>query len=303
MIRNILVKAPAKINLYLGVGERRRDGFHGIASVFQAVSMHDEVSLSLREGEGIRLEGECGCPAEKNTAFRAAEAFFAEASRRGLDPVPGLSITIAKGVPMGAGLGGGSSDAASTLAGLASLLPGYVDDASLLDIAASIGSDVPFFMASACAAVTGRGEILSPLSPRTDFTLIIVDPGFSISTKDAYGLLDDTRAAAGASRGRSPEDLAAGLDRAVREYAALPPSRWSFENDFYDALAPAYPGLARCKDALKAAGADYAAMSGSGSALFGVFISPVAARHALDAISKEYAAVLAFPLARIRDSI
>jgi len=297
------VKAPAKINLYLGVGDRRRDGFHDIASVFQAVSMHDSVSLSLVDGGGIRLEGECGCPAEKNTAFRAAEAFFAAAALRGLYPAPGLSIAVTKGVPIGAGLGGGSSDAASTLAGLSSLLPGYVDDATLLEIAASIGSDVPFFMESACAAVTGRGEILSPLSPRTDFTLIIVDPGFSISTKAAYGLLDDARAADGASSGRSPADLGIGLKRAVSDYAALPPSRWSFENDFYDALKPEYPGLARCKDALTAEGADYAAMSGSGSAIFGVFESRGAGERALEALSSEYAAVLAFPLARIRDSI
>jgi len=303
MIRNILVKAPAKINLHLGVGDRRPDGFHDIASVFQAVSMYDTISLSLREGEGIRFDGECGCPVEKNTVFRAAKAFLEEAARNGLDSVPGLTIALRKGVPMGAGLGGGSSDAASTLAGLSSLLPGYVDDATLFGIAASIGSDVPFFMGSACAAVTGRGEVLSPLSSRTDYTLIIVDPGFSISTKDAYRLLDETRAVAGRSGGRSPEELGVSLKRAVSEYAALPPSRWSFENDFFEALAPAYPGLSRCRAALIAAGADYAAMSGSGSAIYGVFEASDAARHALEAVSAEYRAVIAFPLALIRDSI
>ena len=265
--------------------------------------MYDAVSLSLNEGEGIVLDGQCGCPPEKNTAYRAAEAFFLAAAASGLSPIPGLEISITKGIPMGAGLGGGSSDAASTLAGLASLLPGFVDDASLHAIAASIGSDVPFFMDTACAAVTGRGEILSHLTPRTDFSLVVVDPGFPVSTKEAYARLDDSRSGARAPGGRSAEELRVGLDRAIREYASLPPSAWSFENDFFHAVARVHPDLVECRAALVSAGASFSAMSGSGSALFGVFEYLDVAERALEAISKAYSAVIAFPLARLRDSI
>ena len=157
--------------------------------------------------------------------------------RRAQARYPGLRITIDKHIPMGAGLGGGSSDAASTLKGLAALLPGFVDNATLSTIAASIGSDVPFFLGSACAAVTGRGELLSPVAPRDDYALVLVYPGFSISTRDAYARLDEFRNA-GAVREASFVRRAgsrAGED-SRRLMAVEAPSSWRFRNDFYDAL-------------------------------------------------------------------
>jgi 4-diphosphocytidyl-2-C-methyl-D-erythritol kinase len=158
-------------------------------------------------------------------------------------------------------------------------------------------------MDTACAAVTGRGEILSHLTPRTDFSLVVVDPGFPVSTKEAYARLDDSRSGARAPGGRSAEELRVGLDRAIREYASLPPSAWSFENDFFHAVARVHPDLVECRAALVSAGASFSAMSGSGSALFGVFEYLDVAERALEAISKAYSAVIAFPLARLRDSI
>jgi len=302
MIHEILVQAPAKINLHLAVGCRRPDGFHAIASIFQAVSLGDTVALSLRQGGGIELEGECGCPVEKNTAWRAATAFLA-AAFPGSGSSPGLKIALTKRIPMGAGLGGGSSDAASTLTGLSALFPGAVDASTLRRIAAETGSDVPFFMDTACAAVTGRGERLAPLVPRTDYTLVIVDPGFSVSTKEAYGTLDEAREQGRASPCPDDASLDEELSRAVRSYGSGGPSAWSFRNDFFDALSPGLPGLQACRQDVLSAGASFAAMSGSGSAIFGAFDTVASAERAVRILSSNYAARMAFPLARLHDSI
>lgn len=305
MIRTILVPAPAKINLHLAVGGARADGFHSIASIFQAISMQDQVRLELVPGGRIELDCACDCPPEKNTAYIAAKAFF-ETSRGpepGVDGRPaGLAIHITKVIPAGAGLGGGSSDAAATLAGLSALFPGALSRAELMRLAAGVGSDVPFFLGSACAAVTGRGEVLAALRPRGDYALVVIKPGFSVSTKEAYHALDRSRAAA-SSPVHSDRDLEAELQKAVAAYHGLAPSAWPFRNDFYDALLPGLPELARCRKALLDSGAAFAAMSGSGSAVFGVFGTEDAARLAAVELARQYDPIIAFPLARLPDSI
>ena len=214
----------------------------------------------------------------------------------------GLTIAIDKRIPMGAGLGGGSSDAASTLAGLSALFPGAVSESEMFRIAGEIGSDVPFFLGSACAAVTGRGERLSPLASRTDYAIVLVEPGFSVSTKEAYGTLDACRSAS-RSIVRPDRELEAELEEAAAAYGSLPPDAWPFRNDFFDALVPGLPGLVRCRDALLGAGASFAAMSGSGSVLFGIFRTAEEARNAADELATRYDVKIAFPLARLRDSI
>ncbi len=297
-----MLPAPAKINLHLAVGARRSDGFHAIASIFQAVSLHDTVSVTLRSVAGIELVADCGCPVEQNTVWRAASAFLTAASQSGLKSLPGIAVALDKHIPMGAGLGGGSSDAASTLVALSLLLPGFVDRPTLLRLAATTGSDVPFFMGSACAAVTGRGEILSPLVPRTDYALVIVNPGFPVSTKEAYGRLDAARSS-GLSLGSSDQDLAGALRHAIDAYSHERPEDWRFRNDFFDVLSPELPGLEQCRQALLSFGADFAAMSGSGSSVFGVFSSRAEAERASSALSPRYACTVAFPLAKLRGSI
>ncbi|MBU0927602.1 MAG: 4-(cytidine 5'-diphospho)-2-C-methyl-D-erythritol kinase [Spirochaetes bacterium] len=299
---DIVVPAPAKINLHLAVGGRRADGFHPIASVFQAVSLEDVISIRLSEGRGVSVAGDCGCPENRNTAYRAAIG-FAEAAESSGSPLPRINVSVEKRIPIGAGLGGGSSDAASTLRGLACLFPGAVDRESLSRIAALVGSDVPFFMGTACAAVTGRGERLSPVAPRTDYAIVIADPGFPVSTKEAYGLLDRSRESVPAMAQPSDDAMGAELASAVAAYGAMDPSRWPFRNDFFDALRPSFPGLAECRDALVSAGAAFAALSGSGSAVFGVFASAGEAVRAASALSPRYSAHIAFPLARLTDSI
>ena len=298
----IMVPAPAKINLHLAIGDRRNDGFHGIASIFQAVSLHDTVTVELCACAGIELAAECGCPAEQNTAWRAASSFLAAARDSGHKSMPGIRIAIDKQIPMGAGLGGGSSDAASTLVALSLLLPGFVDRSTLLGIAAATGSDVPFFMDSACAAVTGRGEFLMPLESRTDYALVLVNPGFPVSTRDAYGRLDAARAA-GLARGHSGQELSAELSLAIDAYTREPPEDWRFRNDFFNVLVQQLPGLGLCRQALLSAGAVFAAMSGSGSTVFGVFNSRAQAEQAAAVLSSRFACNIALPLAKLGHSI
>jgi len=301
MLDQIMVPAPAKINLHLAVGNRRPDGFHAIASIFQAISLHDSISVALSSAGDVELSGECGCPAEQNTAWRAASLFLAAATEAGLASAPGIRVTIDKKIPMGAGLGGGSSDAASTLAALSLLLPGFVDRQTLFGIAAATGSDVPFFMDSACAAVTGRGEILEALPSRTDYALVLANPGFSVSTKEAYGRLDAARHDR-PSPWASDQNLAEDLRLAIASYSHERPASWRFRNDFYSVLVPGLPGLEQCRQALLSAGADFAAMSGSGSSVFGVFASPAEADRAAAALADRYSCIVALPLAKLLNS-
>ena len=302
MTKPKIVMAPAKINLHLAVGTARDDGFHSIGSIFQAVSLYDRVSIETLDAGDTTLSCDCDCPTERNTAWRAAKAFSEAAAARGA-PLPALSISIEKGIPSGAGLGGGSSDAAATLAGLDQLFPGAVDGPELRRIAASIGSDVPFFLESACAAVSGRGERLAPVTPRVDYALVLVDPGFPISTKAAYARLDRARADGRVPAAAADEALDSELEAMVDAYENVSPSRWPFRNDFYEALVPSHPGLEACRVELLANGAAFASMSGSGSVIYGVFATVTQAGLARDSLSARYRAYTAFPLARLHHSI
>ncbi|MBN2874589.1 MAG: 4-(cytidine 5'-diphospho)-2-C-methyl-D-erythritol kinase [Spirochaetales bacterium] len=292
------LRAPAKINLHLAIGGRRPDGFHEIASLFQAVSLYDSIRLELVPENTVSVDATLDCPAEKNTAWLAATAFFAAAANRAGDALPGVRISIEKKIPAGAGLGGGSSDAATVLAGLAALLPGRVEPATLRSIAAEVGSDVPFFLLSACAAVTGRGEFVRPVSGRVDYAVLLVEPGFSINTARAYALLDAARANMAHSAPPTAD-----LDFILDEYHRRDPGQWPFRNDFYDALLPDYPGLEPCRATITSTGASFVSMSGSGSTVYGVYPSTEAAQRAERVVSRLYSAHVAFPLARLPVSI
>lgn len=298
-----MISAPAKINLHLAVGAARSDGFHAIASIFQAISLADTVKLTPRLESGISLTGDCACPPEENAAYKAADAFMIAARDAGRVPEFGLTIHIDKNIPIGAGLGGGSSDAAATLYGLNALFPRALERDERSAIALAIGSDVPFFLGTPCAAVTGRGERLSLLPARTDYVLLILNPGFPVSTKKAYAVLDAYREAIPSLGPKNEGVLEAELARMAQEYASKAPSAWSFYNDFYDALVPEYPELAECMSAVLNEGARFATMSGSGSAIIAVFMSLRDAERAVGELSSRYEARIAFPLARLRDSI
>ena len=258
-------KAYAKVNLTLAVGEKRLDGYHEVVSVMQRVSLHDTLTAEQTR-EGITLT--CSDPAlpsgEENLAHRAASLFFRETGIAG-----GAALTLEKRIPSQAGLGGGSSDAASALLALRKLYAPALPDTELETMAAALGSDVPFFIRGGTQLATGRGEVLSPLPPLTDGWFVIVKPTESFSTPSMYRRLDELPPACTPPlpplQGGLPA-LAAGL----------------FNR--FEAAIPAGSAVWDIKARLAAYGALASLLSGSGSAVFGLFDTETAARAAVEAL-------------------
>lgn len=255
------VQAPAKVNLSLRVLAREDGGYHQLETLFCALELADEIEITTG-GDGIRLEvegAELG-PVEDNLVHRAARAFFEAAH------IPGrIGIRLRKEIPAGAGLGGGSSDAAAALHALNELHGRPLSESGLLDLAAGLGSDVPFFLCgSPLALAWGRGERLMPLPPLPKAPILVAVPDFAIPTPSAYRDLDAFRAAAPESRPGSqifrPESL--------RDWGAVAAAAI---NDFEAPTFARFPALARIRALLIEAGASFALLSGSGSAIFGVF--------------------------------
>jgi 4-diphosphocytidyl-2-C-methyl-D-erythritol kinase len=291
MEKAVRALAPAKINLHLRVYGRRSDGFHGIRSVFQAISLADELVVrSLKQPECFEIDGVFDCPPEETTFYKATVAF-----RQVTGIHDGLSVTVNKAIPAGAGLGGGSSDAAAYLMALDALFETGLSADSLAAIAASVGSDVPFFLVGGAALVSGRGETVKAIVAREDYAVVVVFPGFAVSTKEAYGLLD---------RERPLHDCEADLDDgALISAYSLQPDSWPFWNSFETYVGTAHPAILSWIGRLKATGALFSLMSGSGSAVFGVFADlekAQAAAIALKALNgDDLPIVAAFPLARV----
>ena len=227
-------KSFAKINWSLRILGKRSDGFHDLETLFQTISLHDE--LTFREGEGVTLT--CDDPSiptdDTNLVIRAAKAVG----------VKHVAIELRKRIPAGGGLGGGSSNAATTLRALGR--------GNLHEIASSLGSDVPFFLVGGTAYATGRGEVLTPIAPMDGIPLLLVLPEEKVVTREAFARIT-----------HYSEPL--GIE-AYRDFSA-------FTNDFEEPVFAMLPRLRTLKERLYASGAKWAQMSGSGSALFGVFES------------------------------
>jgi 4-diphosphocytidyl-2-C-methyl-D-erythritol kinase len=273
--------APAKINLGLHVLRRRPDGFHDVDTVMLRVGWSDRLSARYgEEGDGVSLT--CSDPSlptdGRNLVVQAAEALRTWAAPRLYDyqRPRGVRFHLDKRVPHGAGLGGGSSDAAATLR-LLRLMDsgGDATDADLHVIAAELGSDVPFFLEAEAQRATGRGETLEPLrhadgaAYRLPFSLVVVMPAVSVPTAGAYGLV-------------TPHDA----DRPDLAEAVLSNDleRWRRElvNDFQAPIAARHPEIRQVLSLMEGRGAGYAAMTGSGAAVFGVFDRPADARAAYE---------------------
>ena len=258
-------KAYAKVNLTLAVGEKRLNGYHEVVSVMQRVSLHDTLTAEQTR-EGITLT--CSDPAlpsgEENLAHRAASLFFRETGIAG-----GAALTLEKRIPSQAGLGGGSSDAASALLALRKLYAPALSDTELETMAAALGSDVPFFIRGGTQLATGRGEVLSPLPPLTDGWFVIVKPTESFSTPSMYRRLDNLPPAC------TPPlpPLQGGL-----------PALASGLFNRFEAAIPAGSAVWDIKARLAAYGALASLLSGSGSAVFGLFDTETAARAAVEAL-------------------
>lgn len=187
MIRRVVVKAPAKINLYLEVGARRPDGFHQVRTVIQAVEVFDRLDLELDEGGGgVRLEVEgMAPPGEENLCCRAAAAFLEATGMR-----LGVRIRLTKSIPTAAGLGGGSSDAAAVLRGLNLLAGEALGQEDLFRLAAGLGSDVPFFLVGGTAMGEGRGERVKPLIQAPPLPVVLANPARGLLTPEVYRRYD-----------------------------------------------------------------------------------------------------------------
>ncbi|MGE0159371.1 MAG: 4-(cytidine 5'-diphospho)-2-C-methyl-D-erythritol kinase [Gemmatimonadales bacterium] len=270
------VSAPAKVNLRLHVLGRRADGYHDLETLFQAIDLSDEVVVELRESGGVELSI-CGDvsglgPIADNLAFRAASRL---AERVGFGG--GVAVELTKRIPVGAGLGGGSSDAAAVLRGLARLLDVADDDLRLRACAEELGSDVPFFLSgSVLARGGGRGEILDPIDALPAAALVLVAPPVHVSTAQAYAALAGSRAATAA-----PSVPVARAPRSWSDVAA------GASNDFEPVVMRMFPEIRRALDALTAHGPRFALMSGSGASVFAMFSSEEESRRVAAALSDE----------------
>ncbi|MGH7474813.1 MAG: 4-(cytidine 5'-diphospho)-2-C-methyl-D-erythritol kinase [Longimicrobiales bacterium] len=259
--RGVTIEAPAKVNLWLDILAREESGYHQLESLFCALDLADRVTVEAAE-DGVQLEvdGSDIGPAHRNLAHRAAVAFFEATAKPA-----GARITLEKQIPAGAGLGGGSSDAAATLLGLNTLCGQPLDPATLFRVGSAVGSDVPFFLTGAPLALAwSRGERLLTLEPLPPRPTLVVMPPFRVDTPDAYRRLDEARGRARRGRPGLPPLGPASLSDwdAIAELA---------RNEFEPIIFRRHPLLAELLDRLGAHGARIARMTGSGSAVFGIF--------------------------------
>ncbi|MDR4467493.1 MAG: 4-(cytidine 5'-diphospho)-2-C-methyl-D-erythritol kinase [Nitrospira sp.] len=270
-ITHATVSAPAKINLVLRILDRRPDGYHNLWSLMQTVKLEDELSISINYSHSI-INLRCDDPSLKtdrsNLVSRAAAAVLERSGQ-----AVGLDIVLTKRIPMGAGLGGGSSDAAATIMGLNRILGLRWSKELIAQVGQTLGSDVPFFSFAPSATVAGRGERVTPVRIMDSRWVVLVNPGFPIETKWAYQQLSESRT------GVVP------VSRSHLTLETSPELTWKqvlerAENDFEVPVFKAYPLLRDIKQQLISQGAEVALLSGSGATVFGVFSTEARARSA-----------------------
>lgn len=261
-------EAPAKINLALDILGKRPDGYHALCSVMQTVSLCDTVELA-EGGEGFTLSMAGFTPPEgrKTLEQRAAEAFFARLGRA----MPPLTVAITKRTPAYAGLGGGSADVAALLRILRDRYAPEMEDTTLESIGAEVGSDMPFCLRGGTALAAGRGEILTDLPPLPDCWIVLCKPPFPIPTPMLFARADSVAI-------RHRPDIP-GMRKAL-ENGDLEGVAGRLGNVFEEVLPPECGAVFAIRDALLAAGALGAGMSGSGPTVFGIFREESLARAA-----------------------
>lgn len=255
--RTATLPAFAKINLSLKVLGRRADGYHELRTVFQSIGLHDTLEFEFTPGRATSIELEDALAIDDNLALRAARLFFESKKVRGR-----LKMRLAKRIPMGGGLGGGSSDAASVLLALTALTGREATLVELSAMAARLGSDVPFFLMGGAALGLGRGEELYPLPEPKPLPVLVLAPRIHVSTAEAYRALGRPAL--------TEVDVPAKLN-CFQSFVWQAYEAQAAENDFEDAVFQLHPELARWRRKLERHGAQTARLSGSGATLFGVF--------------------------------
>lgn len=269
----VTILAPAKINLYFGVIGMRGDGYHEVETIMQTVSVFDRVAVETSSSDGAKISVICkglsGVDEKENIAYRAAEAYLNAAGITNAD----VKIKIDKKIPDGAGLGGGSSDAAAVILALNHMSGDKFSLAELFGIGASIGADVPFCIKKGTVCATGFGENIVSCAPMPDCRIVIASPnGEKISTAQAYSML-------------APEGYPSGFAASAEALSSCELSKISLtmKNDF-EKIMPEDGASMKIKRMLLENGALAAQMSGSGPAVFGLFSTLAAAKKAKEAL-------------------
>ncbi|HEX8765508.1 MAG TPA: 4-(cytidine 5'-diphospho)-2-C-methyl-D-erythritol kinase [Candidatus Acidoferrum sp.] len=269
----VRIPAFAKVNLRLDILGKRADGYHELRTIFQTLSLHDDIRLraSKRAGISLTIQGNTVLalqPVKENLVYRAVDAV-----KRNLKISAGVEIELKKTIPAGGGLGGGSSDAVAAMFGYLQLTEKKLATAEMLEIAASLGADVPFFLFGGRALGVNRGDELYPLQDIPKMHLLVVVPGeIRVPTADAFRWVN-----------AKPLGLTKpAIDSKLLEFCAL---SWSAQgsglsNDFERPVFQRHPRLGQIKRVLLQKGATEASLAGSGSAVFGIFPSPAMARRA-----------------------
>ena len=301
----MILPAFAKVNLDLRILGVRSDGFHDLKTIFQSLALHDVLTFTARRGP---FAIECDDPKiptnERNLVWKAASLLWRTAGGSGDVPRDAV-VGLRKRVPAEAGLGGGSADAAMAILGLARIWKLRLDVPTLSRVASAVGSDVPFFLVGGTALGLGRGDDIYPLVDLPRTYVVVVRPQFGVSTVEAYGWFDTEPR-------RNTRDT----------HRKALPAKWpewalNLRNDLEPAVAGHHPTISRIKQTLMDAGAAFAAMSGSGSAVFGLFERLDAARRTAADLARpgwtvvstrtlsraEYAARLRPVLARTRKPV
>lgn len=254
----IKIKAPAKINLSLQVLNKREDGFHNINSIMCPIYLHDEIEITRAEEFAFVCDTDLGIENEDNIVYKAAKRILEYCN---CDDK--LSIKLKKNIPFGGGLGGGSSDAANVLTGIAKLLDLKISEKELFSLAEELGSDVPFFVRDSSAIVTGRGENLQYIDFSVQLPMVLIAPNFSISTAGAYSRLQRT-----ADSTADEIDYYSIIDRIDSEPELM---RKHFVNDFVHKEMEHYDDIMQIISDMYSLGAVYSNMSGSGSCCYAFF--------------------------------
>ncbi len=279
-MRQLTLPCFAKVNWILKILGRRKDGFHQLRTLYQTVDLQDEISLTLTRDATIFLEVQGHpVPADpSNLVYQAAELLRESTGRP-----EGVRLLLRKKIPVGAGLGGGSSNAAVTLLGLNQLWNCGLSNRELSGLAEKLGSDVPFFLVGGLALGEGRGEIVSPLpDPTGKEDLILLFPRRSIATREAYQTKDWGRWKGQEVLTKDP------VETTVQRFCALGTGRIRdfLENDFETALFERYPYLREAAEALRSVGCERVMLCGSGSTLMGVGQPPSWAETSMDSLDK-----------------
>jgi 4-diphosphocytidyl-2-C-methyl-D-erythritol kinase len=255
----ITARAFAKINLDLRIVGVQADGYHQLHTTLQSIALHDVLRFTEARGPFVLESDDPACPAAGNIVERAALGLWQAAGRTGSPAA--VRVRIEKRIPVAAGLGGGSADAAAALRALSRLWRVRLPPKEIQAIAASLGADVPFFLRGGTAAARGRGDLVSPVTDRPRRWAVVATPPFGVSTVDAYRWFDDDESK-GVARRRHGRRV----------------------NDLQPPVVARHPEIGELVDSLQRSGALHAAMSGSGSAVFGLFSGRARAEAAADAL-------------------